>query len=421
MPTRDAGPEARLQGYHVSAKPFGVKSLMNCLPTELSDRLNEILPGPVTGEDHNPSFVDQFGELLISFPCKKFNNLREFSEINHDHTVLITFRDKIREFLLQGLDVQWNKKFVRYEIVDNGVWAYFDDGTKEFGDILVGSDGVNSPVRKQKLPDLEVKNLGVSCVIFDIAPSKDLVERFSKSSSRDSIFKISLGDRGDNLVTVFRLIPVETKDPQDDDIHYRFTFTYTYPSSFDDYDSDDYASFNKENNQPGKVISWVKRMINEKRENSEFVDVVKEMLDITPSKSGSVGKNHPFENYRPNKFPLRDLDPKSIERWSVDRVTLIGDAIHAMNPVLGLGMNHAMRDADKLSQSLLDWNEKGWEECIKNYEDEMINRCSPDVLNSRKICQRVHVACHNKFDVIFRNWTIKFIGLCLNIYMKIFS
>ncbi|CAJ0765736.1 20671_t:CDS:2, partial [Entrophospora sp. SA101] len=241
MPTRDAGPEARLQGYHVSAKPFGVKSLMNCLPTELSDRLNEILPGPVTGEDHNPSFVDQFGELLISFPCKKFNNLREFSEINHDHTVLITFRDKIREFLLQGLDVQWNKKFVRYEIVDNGVWAYFDDGTKEFGDILVGSDGVNSPVRKQKLPDLEVKNLGVSCVIFDIAPSKDLVERFSKSSSRDSIFKISLGDRGDNLVTVFRLIPVETKDPQDDDIHYRFTFTYTYPSSFDDYDSDDYA------------------------------------------------------------------------------------------------------------------------------------------------------------------------------------
>ncbi|CAH1759591.1 6005_t:CDS:10, partial [Entrophospora sp. SA101] len=299
---RDAGPEARLQGYRVSSKPFGVKSLINCLPTELSDRLNEILPDPVTGEDNDLSFMDEFGELLTSFPSKKFNNVR----------------------------VQWNKKFVRYEIDENGVWAYFDDGTKEFGDILVGSDGVNSLVHKQKLPDLEVKNLGVSCVVFDIAPSKNLVERFSKSSYRDSVFKISLGDCGDNLAVVFRLIPVETKDSQDDDIHYRFTFSYTYPSSFDDYDSDDYAK------------------------NSEFCDVMKEMLDIIPedlpSKSGSVG-----------------------------------DAIHAMNPVLGLGMNHAMRDADKLSQSLLDWDEKGWEECIKNYEDEMINRCSPDVLNSRKL------------------------------------
>lgn len=135
---------ARLQGYHVTAKPFGAKSLLNCLPTELSNRLNEVLPNPIEGEGLNLSFVDQSGELLISVPGKKYKNLHEFSEINHDHTMLVTFRDRLREFLLQGLDVQWNKKFVRYEIDENGVWAYFDDGTKEFGDILVGCDGINS-------------------------------------------------------------------------------------------------------------------------------------------------------------------------------------------------------------------------------------------------------------------------------------
>src|SRR6184192_208656 len=50
------------------------------------------------------------------------------------------------------------------------------------------------------------------------------------------------------------------------------------------------------------------------------------------------------------------------------RITLLGDAIHAMNPLLGLGTNNAMRDA--------------WKSCIQEYENEMIKRISKDVLRS---------------------------------------
>ena len=28
---------------------------------------------------------------------------------------------------------------------DDGVWAIFEDGSRELGDILVGADGINSP------------------------------------------------------------------------------------------------------------------------------------------------------------------------------------------------------------------------------------------------------------------------------------
>jgi len=59
--------------------------------------------------------------------------------------MLVSYRDRMRDFLLEGLDVRWNKKFVKYELEENGVWAIFDDGAREFGDILVGCDGINSP------------------------------------------------------------------------------------------------------------------------------------------------------------------------------------------------------------------------------------------------------------------------------------
>lgn len=53
-------------------------------------------------------------------------------------------RARVRAFFAQGIDVQWNKKFVRYEEDADGVTAFFEDGTQARGDLLVGVDGSNS-------------------------------------------------------------------------------------------------------------------------------------------------------------------------------------------------------------------------------------------------------------------------------------
>ena len=50
-------------------------------------------------------------------------------------------RSKLRNWLATSLDIQWNKKFVRYEEDANSVTVHFEDGSTATGDIIVGADG----------------------------------------------------------------------------------------------------------------------------------------------------------------------------------------------------------------------------------------------------------------------------------------
>jgi 2-polyprenyl-6-methoxyphenol hydroxylase-like FAD-dependent oxidoreductase len=58
-------------------------------------------------------------------------------------------RLQIRKLLTEHLTVHYSKQFVRYKEDRDGVTVYFKDGTSARGDILVGADGANSPVRAQ--------------------------------------------------------------------------------------------------------------------------------------------------------------------------------------------------------------------------------------------------------------------------------
>lgn len=63
-------------------------------------------------------------------------------------------------------------------------------------------------------------------------------------------------------------------------------------------------------------------------------------------------------------YPLFDLP--EVETWSGDCVTLLGDAAHAMRPLLGQGANQAIQDADELTRALVSEVEVG--EALKVYE-----------------------------------------------------
>ena len=49
--------------------------------------------------------------------------------------------------------VHFGKKFMRYEVLDSGVVAHFEDGSTVLGSLLIGADGLRSFVRRQLLPD----------------------------------------------------------------------------------------------------------------------------------------------------------------------------------------------------------------------------------------------------------------------------
>jgi 2-polyprenyl-6-methoxyphenol hydroxylase-like FAD-dependent oxidoreductase len=57
--------------------------------------------------------------------------------------------------------------------------------------------------------------------------------------------------------------------------------------------------------------------------------------------------------------------------WPPSTVTLLGDAIHNMTPMAGIGANTALRDADVLGRALTERGSYGLEERVGRYEEQM--------------------------------------------------
>ncbi|KAF0421114.1 FAD/NADP-binding domain-containing protein [Gigaspora margarita] len=424
---RDSSPTDRWQGYHITLQPTGVRSLLNCTPKSLHSKLREIaIPDPIKKlEDNTFSIVDQYGKLLFATPNLQTKNIFEFSEIKYEPTTpVISYRDRIRDVLLEGIDVTWGKKCIGYEEVEQGVWALFEDGTKEFGEILVGCDGIHSNVRKQKLPNLKINNLGLTIVAADIAPTKKQIDRLF-SISGGSLCKLLLGTKGDLIMYQMRYLPIQSKtnlsNKDDDYTHYRLTITYSYNSlpedevdklTYRDDESPESRFPNEE--EPKDIINNVKEKLREYRPNNELTDLIIELWSLVPTTDDST-IYYPFNTYhKPRRRPLRVIDPCSIEKWPTTRVTLLGDSIHAMSPWPGLGTNIAMKDAYELSQSLFKWSEEenkvagnDWRSCIESYEKEMRLYGSEATLISINETLKLHVRYNSKFGVFIRNITYK--------------
>ena len=75
-------------------------------------------------------------------------------------------RIELRQTLLTGLDdvVRPGREFTRYALAGDRVTAFFADGSRATGDLLIGADGANSRVRHHLLPDAHRVDTGVLTV-----------------------------------------------------------------------------------------------------------------------------------------------------------------------------------------------------------------------------------------------------------------
>ena len=89
-------------------------------------------------------------------------------------------RWKLRNALAEGLDVQWGKKFLRYEEFETHVVAHFDDGTLATGDLLIGADGVKSRVRAQRCPALQLQQLPILSTAGSIAITPAVIAKIPR-------------------------------------------------------------------------------------------------------------------------------------------------------------------------------------------------------------------------------------------------
>ena len=75
-------------------------------------------------------------------------------------------RQTLREILAARLDgvIEFGRACTGFEQRPGGVTVQFGDGSSADADVLVGADGIGSPVRRRYLPHALVEDTGIVCV-----------------------------------------------------------------------------------------------------------------------------------------------------------------------------------------------------------------------------------------------------------------
>ena len=338
---RDHSRDARLEGYRIHINPAGSRSLHALLP-EASWR--DFLT--TTGEpDGGFTFLDEHLRILVRVEDDvMYPELHNPVEGHYpvDRTVL-------RQLLLRGIEdrVHFGRVFTGYEELPDGhVAVHFDDGSTEHCDVLVGADGSESVTRRQLLPDarrIDTGSIAVGLRLpLDSATRQWIPETFQ---------------RGMNLI----LAPVPF-----------FLFT---------------AAFDR---QPGAQLD--EYVFDERQEYRDYVlCAFVARKDAGPSDLGGMSRSQLKEfvsttvaDWHPSLRRMIDESDEDsaatfimkaaeqVEPWPTRRVTLLGDALHSMPPVGGLGANAALRDArllcDQLTEAARERRHLG--EALAFYESE---------------------------------------------------
>ncbi|KAK4501323.1 hypothetical protein PRZ48_007131 [Zasmidium cellare] len=259
-------------------------------------------------------------------------------------------RSAFRNVLIRGLsenEISYDKVFERYELTDDGVTAYFEDGSQATGTLLVGADGKNSNVRKQLLPQIEPQETGVRCIYGKTLITPEILSTLPPTAAKSMSF---IKDRSQETLAIMGLEPITF--PNRNELSQRgigyppdyLFWALTGPSDVLGFGSEEkrYLSTEESEQAALKVTShWDFRV-------------------RTIIQNQARGETSAF-----SLTAISDTLPT----WSPNaRVTIIGDAIHPMAPT-GSGAVMALNDASILCTELC---EHGFgERAVGAYEKRM--------------------------------------------------
>jgi 2-polyprenyl-6-methoxyphenol hydroxylase-like FAD-dependent oxidoreductase len=320
-------------GYRIHINPVGARALRGCLPDPLWDAFIASSGTPPAGLGF---LTEQLDELVVI--GERFMAKDASASDAHHYPIN---RTVLRHLLLAGLGehIRYGKTFERYtQHADGTVTAHFSDGSLAVGEVLVGADGANSRVRQQYLPHARRVTLGVAGIAGTLPlsparrawlPSTLLTRMNLIQAPRDTTLFIApfeqaprpptASDRIQRAAAAAGLAPhILREDGGSYALWALIADATSLPADaarFDGRDLLDHAS--------RRVTGWhplLRRLIAE-------------------SDPERVVLNH-FKASQP------------VAPWPSSSVTVLGDAIHNMPPVGGLGGNMALHDAVVLAQQL---------------------------------------------------------------------
>jgi 2-polyprenyl-6-methoxyphenol hydroxylase-like FAD-dependent oxidoreductase len=333
---RDAALDSRRQGYRLHVDARAGLALQRCLPPELFD-----------------AFLATCGQPGRSFTVLS-ERLRVLHRVAGDPMVdamapatlsTSVHRQTLREILAAGVDIRFGRAVTGFSADQDTVTVDLADGGSVPADLLVGADGVASAVRQRYLPDASTVDTGSRCVYGRTPLTAEVLELLPEPVL-DGFTAVVGGAIGMALGTVrFRTPPSSIVAPGlrltpiGDYVMWALAGPHErFPVPDGDLAELDAGRLHRI--VEGMVRSWHPRL------------------------RGLVARADVKET-----FLVRVRASVPAPAWSANRVTVLGDAIHAMSPARGSGANTALRDASRLCEALTCGD--GLLDAVGRYEAEM--------------------------------------------------
>jgi len=349
---RDESPVSRAQGYRISIRSLGMHALAALLTPKKLSRLST-------------AKVRDVGD---GFTCAN-EKMEPFFTVPQGQDAAVQFlRSELRSLLQEGVNIQWNKRLVTFEDKDDQVIAHFKDGSCATGDLLVGCDGSGSIVRELlpsqygnslgSIPKVVDSNRAIFGGQIDRTSEWDQLLPLNKSGlvrflgPHSHYMGVCFSERADRSPTVFWAFSEEIED--------RGAPWYQFDQGLE---------------CRKRILDHCKQLM----EDEPWHANLKKLVSDTPVEAIMA----PWLT-RTTQFPSSDQFPMV----PTGRVTLLGDAAHAMPTEKGLGGNNVFEDARLLS-ALLASSPKpiDWAGMIEKYEREMFVRVKIAVQESENAAE----------------------------------
>jgi len=303
--------------YRIHLDATGSSALYACLPASLWQQFEAHSAAPPLGLAFATEHLRQLA--FVAQPADV--------PAHQSHPIS---RAGLRQLLLTGLDdaVAFDKRVVGFEQASSApVEVHFADGSSARGDVLVGADGSASAVRKQLLPHARVVESGIAGIIGKVYLNERVRERVGPRLLGQMTMVLP---RRSGAMFVAPFLSGRTSSALDMPEHLfwavmgRAATLGLLPGA-------------REHNA-SQLQHLAQRM------TSGWHPLLQEL--ITDADPASLLTRPLHTAHR-------------IAAWQPSRVTLLGDAIHTMTPLQGLGGNTALRDAVLLRNHLVEADNTG--------------------------------------------------------------